>query len=54
MSNVSRIKDHCKTTENSQVSLTIIFCNCTINVDERQNNSKNYKEEQKGCTINKK
>lgn len=43
-----------KKTSKEQVSLTVVFHNCTINVDERQNNSKNHKEEQKGCTINSK
>lgn len=43
-----------KTKRNKErVSLTIVFHNCTINVDERQNNSTNHKKELKGCTINK-
>lgn len=43
-----------KKSTKKQVSLTVVFHNCTINVDERQNNSQNRKEEQKGCTINNK
>lgn len=43
-----------KQSDMAKVALTVVFHNCTINIDERQNNSKNHKEEQKGCTINSK
>lgn len=56
----NKLKKSTVTNENNQqsdmtkVSLTVVFHNCTINVDERQNNSKNNKKDQKGCTINNK
>lgn len=38
----------------AQVSVLVVLHNCTIDVDERQNNSQHHKEEKKGCTINNK
>lgn len=42
-----------KKANKKQVTFTIEFHNCTINLDERQNNSTNHKKELKGCTVNK-